>query len=164
MKVLNWLGDRTVAKVVGVYHQLGENCEKLITLSKAGWTIAGESKFTPEDGNDADIFTINSSGILTPEPDNPIDKEAVAVYLKFVLKKDSNLKPSRQIPERFALKIGYLPKDSILKQHIKYPTRVNIRCRTISEGKNYFQAEIIGIPTALTPEGIKNNTFDLNID
>lgn len=163
MKVQRWLGDREVIDVVGVYHQIGEDCEKLIEILHSGWTFAGDSKYTPEEGNDADIYTIDSTGLLVPEPDNPTDNEAVAVYLKFVLKKDSKIKVSLHTPSEFMIRIGYLPKDSKLKKRIKYPVQVNIKCRTISAGKNYFQARIMGVPSFYSYKAAKNSTFDINI-
>ncbi|MBC9709659.1 MAG: hypothetical protein H9W80_10605 [Enterococcus sp.] len=159
MKVLAWRGDRELTKVVGVYYQIGENCEKIRKLLAANWTFSGTTEPDPESNKDADITLIHSTGILVPETDNAADSEAVAVYLKFV-SKDPNQKPTTEC----MIKIGYLPKDSDLKKRIKQPIQVSLRCRTISTYRYYFQTEVVGVPFFDDYAGFieKDPTFEID--
>lgn len=91
MKVLIWRGDREIERVTGVYYQIGENCEDLLKLLDSGWTFDGTTEPDPESDQDADITLIHGKGILVPEPDNAVDSDAIAVYLKFI-SKDPNKK------------------------------------------------------------------------
>ena len=161
MKVLAWRGDREIAKIVGIYYQIGENCEQLLELLDAGWTFDGTTEPDPESDQDATITLIHGKGILVPEPDNPTDPQAVAAYLKFISKNPNN-KPTSEC----MIKIGYLPKDSKLKEQITRPIQVSLNCRTISTYRRYFQAKVVGIPLNYkSPEYItKAPTFEVNVD
>lgn len=160
MKVLIWRGDREIERVTGVYYQIGENCEDLLKLLDSGWTFDGTTEPDPESNQDAYITLIHGKGILVPEPDNAVDSEAVAVYLKFV-SKDPNKKPTTEC----MIKIGYLPKDSKLKKRITRPIQVNLDCRTISTYRCYFQAKVVGVPwLSHNPKGFIRDIPALDID
>lgn len=161
MKVLVWRGDREIERVTGVYYQIGYNCEKLSKLLNANWTFAGTVEPDPESDEDTIAKIIHSTGLLVPEPENSVDKDAVAVYLKMATK-------IRKFgtPPTCMIKIGYLPYDSKLKKAITQPVQVNLRCRTISAllHGNYFQAKVIGLPLGLDPKDITKLTFNVNVD
>lgn len=144
MKVFMWHGDREIERVTGVYYSIGWACEKLKALERAGWEFAGDSEPAPEDNNDVFASIIHGEGILLPEPDNPTDDKAVAVYLKFVSKD--------KLPRECMVKTGYLPRDSKLKERIKHPTQVNIDCHTVCDWTrgDACWARIVDIPGILS--------------
>lgn len=159
VKILFWHGDKSIERVTGVYHQIGDNCEKLQELLNSNWTFAGTSEPDPESNNDTVINIIHGKGLLVPEFQNPADSEAVAVYLKMVEKvRKPNTPPTGMI------KIGYLPRKSKLKKAIKRPLQVDLRCRTISAlaHGNYFQAEVIGLPLGIDHKKLTETSFEVN--
>lgn len=159
VKVLFWHGDKSIERVTGVYHQIGDNCEKLQELLNSNWTFAGTSEPETESNNDTVINIIHGKGLLVPESQNPADSEAVAVYLKMVEKvRKPNTPPTGMI------KIGYLPRESKLKKAIKRPLQVDLRCRTISAlaHGNYFQAEVIGLPLGIDHKKLTETSFEVN--
>ena len=110
MKVYPWL-DSIAAPVVGTKYALGEGCELLNKLDDTGWVIDGtESSYMLEE---AYVYKHIAEGMLLPEPENPVDPKAVAVYLRFVATKKS------MRPHKMAVRIGYLPEESRYKKRIK---------------------------------------------
>ena len=149
-------GDRKIERVTGVYYQISKNCEDLLKLLDSGWTFDGVTEPDPESNQDADITLIHGKGILVPEPDNAVDSDAIAVYLKFI-SKDPNKKPTTEC----MIKISYLPKDSKLKKRITRPVQVSLDCRA----RCYFQAKVVGVPwLSRNPKGFIKDIPALNID
>lgn len=158
MKIYPWL-DSIAASVVGTKYALGEGCELLNKLDDTGWVIDGtESSYMLEE---AYVYEHIAEGMLLPEPENPVDPKAVAVYLRFVATKKS------MRPHKMAVRIGYLPEESRYKKRIKKATMVKIHCRDMIFGTDparYFDAEVVDVPLKLTSKEYEGMAMDLDLE
>ena len=114
MTILPWLTN--TEDVTGTTHELGKDCKQLDKLYDKGWQIAGH-ELIHENDNGCTYLCENAEGIIVPDPDS----NAIEVYLKFITKKHKY--PTSMI----AVKVGYLPKNSVFKD-ITRPMIVRLRC------------------------------------
>lgn len=156
MEVNMWYGDHYIEDVVGIRHAIGNNGEKLMKILGKGWGIEGKA----EETNNIAVEITRGSGILWPEPDNPTDSEAVAVYLKLGITNIDRV--PRPTPKKLMIKIGYLPKDSSLKKMIKFPMQVGIEFKIIQG--IYFYAKVLGVPPKFGNVSPDRHTIDINFD
>ena len=158
MKIYPWL-DSAATTVVGIKHALGEGCELLNKLEDAGWIIDGtESSDMLEENY---VYRYMAEGMLLPEPENPVDPNAVAVYLRFRATKKS------MRPHKMAVRIGYLPEKSSYKRHIKKATMVKIHCRDMISGMSparYFDADVVDVPLKLSSKEYKSMGINLDLE
>ena len=156
MKIFPWF-DCTNRDVVGVRYALGEHYEKLDALYKAGWSIDAQEYRTVENGNITFTYP-NAQGLLIPEPENPVDSEAIAVYLRL----KANKKDIR--PQSAAVRIGYLSRTSDLRKYIKHATIVPMQCEDMmcdDTKARDFRVTIFHAPLKLTSKEYKDNAnFD----
>lgn len=158
MKIYPWL-DAGGAPVVGTRYALGEGAEVLDQLEEAGWVI--DAKESSDMMSEVYQYIYQAEGMLLPEPDNPVDPKAVAVYLKFKATKKS------MRPHRMAVKIGYLPRDSEYKRKIKRATLVKIHCQDSyrdTDPEHDFSAIVMDSPLKLTSSEYKKNAMDLDLE
>ncbi|MBC9709650.1 MAG: hypothetical protein H9W80_10560 [Enterococcus sp.] len=156
MKIFPWLDDWT--SVVGIKYALGNGAEVLDKLEDAGWVIDAEENCDILD--EIAQYVYLAEGLLLPEPENPADPHAVAVYLKFKAVKKS------MRPHRMAVRIGYLPRESNLKKQIKRATIVKIRCQDTyhsMDAEHDFCASVVNAPLKLTSKEYKDNAIDLDL-
>ena len=158
MKIYPWI-DCTAAAVVGIKYALGEDCNVLNKLNDDGWVIDGtESADMLEETY---VYKYFAEGMLLPEPENPVDPKAVAVYLRFRATKKS------MRPQRMAVRIGYLPQKSVYRKYIKKATTVKIRCCDMISDMNsarYFDAKIVDSPLKLTSGEYKKHAMKLDLE
>ena len=112
--ILPWLTN--TEDVIGTADELGKDCQQLDKLYDKGWQIAGH-ELIHENDNGCTYLCENAEGIIVPDPDS----NAIEVYLKFITKKHKY--PSSMV----AVKVGYLPKNSVFKD-ITRPMIVRLRC------------------------------------
>jgi hypothetical protein len=158
MKIYPWL-DSAAASVVGVTHALGEHCKVLNELEDTGWAIDGTESVDMLE--ETYVYRYIAEGMLLPEPENPVDHNAVAVYLRFRATKKS------MKPQKMAVHIGYLPKESSYKKHIKKATTVKIRCCDMISGTTparRFAAEVVDVPLKLTSREYEGMAMDLDLE
>lgn len=159
MKIFPWL-DCSDEYVVGIRYALGEHYEKLDALYRAGWSIDAHEYRTST--NDTTAFTyLDAQGLLLPEPENPADPQAVAVYLRL----KANIKGIR--PQSAAVRVGYLPRHSILKRNIKQATTVLLQCQdTISDVTKArdFDITVFHAPVKLTSKEYEDNAVDIDLE
>lgn len=158
MKVYPWL-DSAAAPVVGITYALGEHCKVLNKLEDTGWVIDGTESV--EMLEETYMYRYIAEGMLLPEPENPEDPKAVAVYLRFRATKKS------MKPQKMAVRIGYLPAESSYKKYIKKATTVKIRCCDMISGTTparRFDAEIVDVPLKLTSKEYKEMAMELDLE
>ena len=158
MKIYPWLDCTTVA-VVGTRYALGEGNEVLDQLEDAGWII--DAKESSDIRSEIYQYFYHAEGMLLPEPENPADPKAVAVYLKFKATKKS------MRPHRIAVKIGYLPRDSDYRAKIKRATLVKIHCLDTYSDANPghdFSASVMDSPLKLTSGEYKKHAMKLDLE
>ena len=158
MKIYPWL-DCTAVAVVGTRYALGEGNEVLDQLEYAGWVI--DAKESSDIRSEIYQYVYHTEGMLLPEPENPADPKAVAVYLKFKATKKS------MRPHRIAVKIGYLPRDSDYKAKIKRATLVKIHCLDTYSDANSghdFSASVMDSPLKLTSGEYKKHAMELDLE
>lgn len=158
MKIYPWL-DSTAAPVVGITYALGEHCKVLNKLEDAGWVIDGTESV--EMLEETYMYRYIAEGMLLPEPENLADSKAVAVYLRFRATKKS------MKPQKIAVRIGYLPKESSYKKHIKKATTVKIRCCDMISGTTparRFAAEVVDVPLKLASNEYKKLSMELDLE
>ena len=158
MKIYPWL-DAGGAPVVGTRYALGESNEVLDQLEDAGWVI--DAKESSDIRSEIYQYVYHAEGMLLPEPENPADPKAVAVYLKFKATKKS------MRPHRMAVKIGYLPRDSDYKAKIKRATLVKIHCLDTYSDANPghdFSASVMDSPLKLTSGEYKKHAMELDLE
>lgn len=157
MKIYPWL-DSTVP-IVGTRYALGEGAELLDKLEGSGWVI--DAKELSDMTEEVYQYVYQAEGMLLPEPENPADHEAIAVYLKFKATKKS------MRPHRIAVKIGYLPRYSEFKENIKHATLVKIRCLDTyhgTEAGHDFSASVINVPLKLTSREYNKLSMELDLE
>ena len=140
MKILPWLTN--TEDVIGTTHELGKDCKKLDKLYDHCWQIAGH-ELIHENDNGCIYLYENTEGMLVPNPTSG----KVEVYLKFVTKR------YRHPTSMIAVKVGYLPEDSVFK-NITQPTVVRLRCSDTHYDLlgRHFNAKIVIAPRKLRSE------------
>jgi hypothetical protein len=140
MKILPWLTN--TEDVIGTADELGKDCKKLDKLYDHCWQIAGH-ELIHENDNGCIYLCENAEGIIMPDPDS----NAIGVYLKFITKRHKY--PTSMI----AVKIGYLPKNSVFKD-ITRPTVVRLRCSDTHYDLlgRHFEVKVVIAPRKLSSE------------
>lgn len=140
MKILPWLTN--TEDVIGTADELGKDCKKLDKLYDHCWQIAGH-ELIHENDNGCIYLCENAEGMLVPNPTSG----KVEVYLKFVTKRH------RYPTSMIAVKVGYLPKDSVFKD-ITRPTVVRLRCSDTHYDLlgRHFEVKIVIAPRKLSSE------------
>ena len=138
MTILPWLTN--TEDVTGTTHELGKDCKKLDKLYDHCWQIAGH-ELIHENDNGCIYLCENAEGMLVPNPTSG----KVEVYLKFITKKHKY--PTSMI----AVKIGYLPKNSVFKD-ITRPTVVRLRCSDTHYDLlgRHFEVKVVIAPRKLS--------------
>lgn len=138
--ILPWLTN--TEDVTGTTHELGKDCKQLDKLYDKGWQIAGH-ELIHENDNGCTYLCENAEGILVPNPAS----NTIEVYLKFITKK--RIRSTSMI----AVKVGYLPEDSVFK-NITQPTVVRLRCSDTHYDLlgRHFDAKIVIAPRKLSSE------------
>jgi hypothetical protein len=111
--ILPWL---TCTEDIDTTHILGEDFQQLDQLYAAGWKISG-NEYMQEITGGCIYLHDDAEGMLIPESNS----DEIGVYLKFVTQR------YRRSTSMIAVKIGYLPKNSVLKD-ISRPTVTRLRC------------------------------------
>ena len=140
MKILPWLTN--TEDVIGTADELGKDCKKLDKLYDHCWQIAGH-ELIHENDNGCIYLCENAEGMLVPNPTSG----KVEVYLKFVTKRHRH--PTSMI----AVKVGYLPKNSVFKD-ITRPTVVRLRCSDTHYDLlgRHFEVKVVVAPRKLSSE------------
>ena len=138
--ILPWLTN--TEDVTGTDHALGKNCEQLNKLYDTDWKIAG-NEYAHETENSCNYLYDDAEGMLVPNPAS----NTIEVYLKFITKK--RIRSTSMI----AVKVGYLPEDSVFK-NITQPTVVRLRCSDTHYDLlgRHFDAKIVIAPRKLSSE------------
>ncbi|AEA32957.1 hypothetical protein LA2_11214 (plasmid) [Lactobacillus amylovorus GRL 1112] len=137
--ILPWLTN--TEDVTGTDHALGKNCEQLNKLYDTDWKIAG-NEYAHETENGCTYLYDDAEGMLVPNPTSG----KVEVYLKFVAKRHRH--PTSMI----AVKVGYLPKNSVF--NITRPTVVRLRCSDTHYDLlgRHFEVKVVIAPRKLSSE------------
>ena len=140
MKILPWLTN--TEDVIGTTHELGKDCKKLDKLYDHCWQIAGH-ELIHENDNGCIYLYENAEGMLVPNPTSG----KVEVYLKFATKR------YRHPTSMIAVKVGYLPKNSVFKD-ITHPTVVRLRCSDAHYDLlgRHFEVKLVIAPRKLSSE------------
>ena len=146
--ILPWLTN--TEDVIGTADELGKDCKKLDKLYDHCWQIAGH-ELIHENDNGCIYLCENAEGMLVPNPASG----AVEVYLKFVTKRHRY--PSSMI----AVKVGYLPENSVFKD-ITRPTVVRLRCCDTHYDLlgRHFEVKIVIAPRKLSSEEYYENAVE----
>ena len=138
--ILPWLTN--TEDVIGTADELGKDCKKLDKLYDHCWQIAGH-ELIHENDNGCIYLCENAEGMLVPNPASG----KVEVYLKFVTKRHRH--PTSMI----AVKVGYLPKNSVFKD-ITRPTVVRLRCSDTHYDLlgRHFEVKVVIAPRKLSSE------------
>ena len=139
MTILPWLTN--TEDVTGTTHELGKDCKQLDKLYDKGWQIAGH-ELIHENDNGCIYLCENAEGMLVPNPTSG----KVEVYLKFVTKRH------RHPTSLIAVKVGYLPKNSVF--NITRPTVVRLRCSDTHYDLlgRHFEVKVVIAPRKLSSE------------
>lgn len=137
--ILPWLTN--TEDVIGTADELGKDCKKLDKLYDHCWQIAGH-ELIHENDNGCIYLYEDAEGMLVPNPTSG----KVEVYLKFVTKR------YRHPTSMIAVKVGYLPKNSVF--NITRPTVVRLRCSDTHYDLlgRHFEVKIVIAPRKLSSE------------
>lgn len=146
--ILPWLTN--TEDVIGTADELGKDCKKLDKLYDHCWQIAGY-ELIHENDNGCIYLCENAEGMLVPNPASG----SIEVYLKFVTKRHRY--PSSMI----AVKVGYLPENSVFKD-ITRPTVVRLRCCDTHYDLlgRHFEVKIVIAPRKLSSEEYYENAVE----